>query len=76
MSGELYCPACKALVPLSTQHGGKAIGLAFGGTLAILARTFLGKLASAVIPVVVGHVIDQAASAVCGTCGRPTTRAA
>jgi len=76
MSGPLYCPACKAMVPLIKEHGVKGLGLAVGGTLAVNARTFWGKLLATLIPVIVGHFVDEEVSSVCGACGRRTVRMA
>ena len=66
---DLYCSACRVLVPAAKGVAGKAIGGAIGGALGLSLRSPAGTVVSILVGLAVGHVIDEAARPICGHCG-------
>lgn len=66
---DLYCAACRTLVPATKAYAGKAIGGALGGALGLSTRSVGGGILIALVGLGVGHLIDEAVEPVCGRCG-------
>lgn len=65
---DLYCAACRVLVPTTKAYAGKAIGGACGAAMGLSTKTIGGAIVAGLVGLAVGHLIDEAVKPVCGHC--------
>ncbi len=66
-----FCPVWWGVVLIVSQDVGKALGGAAAAFLGLGARTASGKFLGAIASLLVGYLLDKAASPVGGMCRAP-----